>query len=132
MRVLNKGQKQFNNRKFQPNKFTKSTTANRIELKFNAQLHIHDSYKSRAPSFVKNFVQKLLFELVVCKLEVRTILKYHTFKQGWLCGTFRICVLHTSHLEPYRTSLQFLKRIMPTYRNRTITKNAYLPVYRTS
>ena len=40
-------------------------------------------------------------------------------------GTFKICVLRTSHLQPYRTSVQFLKRTVPTYRTRTITKNAY-------
>ena len=44
-------------------------------------------------------------------------------------GTFRICVLRTSHLELYRTSVsysvQFLKRTVPTYRTRTITKKAY-------
>ena len=47
-------------------------------------------------------------------------------------GTFRICVLRASQLEPlpyqrtYRTSVQFLKRTVPTYRTRTITKKAYL------
>ena len=43
-------------------------------------------------------------------------------------GVFRIRVLRTSHLEAYRTSIQFLKRTVPTYRTRTITKK----VYRTS
>ena len=37
-------------------------------------------------------------------------------------GTFKICVLRTSHVEPYRTSVQFLKRTVPMYRTRTITK----------
>ena len=44
-------------------------------------------------------------------------------------GTFRICVLRTSHLESYRTSVPYfssiLKRIVPTYRTRTVTKKAY-------
>ena len=44
-------------------------------------------------------------------------------------GMFRICVLRTSHLEPYvpehRTSVQFLKRTVPTYRSRTVAKKAY-------
>ena len=40
-------------------------------------------------------------------------------------GMFRICVLRTSHLEPHRTSVQFLKRTVPTYRTRTTTKKAY-------
>ena len=46
-------------------------------------------------------------------------------------GTFRICVLRTSHLEPYRTSVPYFSSIFEayrsllTYRTRTITKKAF-------
>ena len=47
----------------------------------------------------------------------------HRIANGWppprmavRYGTFRLCVLRTSHLQPYRTSVQSLKRIVPTYR----------------
>ena len=40
-------------------------------------------------------------------------------------GTFRICVLRTLHLEPYRTSVPYFSSIFEAYRTRTITKRAY-------
>ena len=40
-------------------------------------------------------------------------------------GTFGICVLHTSHLEPYRTSVPYFSSIFEAYRTRTIQKKAY-------
>ena len=45
-------------------------------------------------------------------------------------GTFRICVLRTLHLEPYRTSVPHFTSIFEAYRTnvyrtRTITKKAY-------
>ena len=43
--------------------------------------------------------------------------------RGWQCGTFRIYVLHTSHLEPYRTSVPYFISVFETYR--TFTKKAY-------
>ena len=40
-------------------------------------------------------------------------------------GTFRICVLRTSHLEPYRTGVPYFSSIFEAYGTRTITKKAY-------
>ena len=40
--------------------------------------------------------------------------------QGWQSGTVKICVLRTSHLEPYRTYVQFLKRTVPLLKRRTV------------
>ena len=64
---------------------------------------------------------------VKSKLQSRMAVRY---------GTFRICVLRTSHLEPYRTSVPYfssiLKRTVPTYRTRTMTKKRTVPAYRTS
>ena len=40
-------------------------------------------------------------------------------------GTFGICVLRTSHLEPYRTSVPYFSSIFEAYRTRTIPKKAY-------
>ena len=42
-------------------------------------------------------------------------------------GTFRLCVLRTLNrtVPAHRTSVQFLKRTVPTNRTRTITKKAY-------
>ena len=51
--------------------------------------------------------------------------------QGWQYGTvrseFAYYVLRSlNHTVPaYRTSVQFLKRTVPEYRTRTITKKAY-------
>ena len=40
-------------------------------------------------------------------------------------GTFRICILRTSHLEPYRTSVPYFSSSFEAYRIRTNTKKAY-------
>ena len=40
-------------------------------------------------------------------------------------GTFGICVLRTSHLEPHRTSVPYFSSIFEPYRTRTITKKTY-------
>ena len=53
---------------------------------------------------------------------------YFQFKrknQGWQYGTFRICVLRTSHPQPYRTSVPYFSSIFEAYHTRTITKKTY-------
>ena len=40
-----------------------------------------------------------------------------SFKDGSTGGTFRICVLHTSHLEPHRISVLYFNSIFEAYRS---------------
>ena len=40
-------------------------------------------------------------------------------------GTFRICVLRTSHLEPYRTSVPYFSSIFEAYRTNVLYQNHY-------
>ena len=59
------------------------------------------------------------------------IIKLKTCRQEWQYGTvrseFAYYVPHTLNrtVLAYRPSVQFLKRTVRTYRNRTITKKAY-------
>ena len=55
----------------------------------------------------------------------------HCLEQGWQYGTVRsefayyVPLTLNRTVPAYRTSFQFLKRTKPTYRTRTISKNAY-------
>ena len=40
-------------------------------------------------------------------------------------GTFRICLLRTSHLQPYRTSVAYFSSIFEAHRTRTIVRKTY-------
>ena len=40
----------------------------------------------------------------------------HRDNQGWQYGTFRICLLRTSLLQPYRTSVPYFSSIFEAYR----------------
>ena len=76
--------------------------------------------------------------------KISRMLNYSQTRMAVRYGTIRICVLHTSHLESYRTSVPYFssifeayhtnvpypyhykkRRTIPTYRTRTITKKAY-------
>ena len=48
-----------------------------------------------------------------------------TLKQERQYNTFRICVLRTSHHEPYRISVPYFSSIFGAYPTRTATKKAY-------
>ena len=51
---------------------------------------------------------------------------YCATRMALLYGTFRICVLRTSHLEPHRTSVPYFSSIFEAYR----TKVPYLYYYK--
>ena len=47
-------------------------------------------------------------------------------------GTFRICVLHTSYLEPYRTSVPYFSSIFQAYRTNVPYPYHHKKAYRTN
>ena len=76
--------------------------------------------------FIVNILYHLFIILVQTDLEI-----YRSGRQGWQYGTVRSefayyvpCTLNRT-VPSCRTSVQFLKRTVPKYRTRNITKKAY-------